>query len=100
MDEFNSSEKNSEAKSTGPVIGSVIIILVLIIGALYFWGAKLNKEQNQTPGELMEAYDPTLTELEGQNSSDDMESIRSDLEASQFDDIDAELDAESKNYTE
>lgn len=29
----------------GPVVGAVIIILVLALGALYFWGAQLNKEK-------------------------------------------------------
>ena len=34
--------KNS---SWGAVIGIVIILLVLIVGALYFWGAKLAEEE-------------------------------------------------------
>jgi len=39
-------------KSVGPLIGIIIILVLLIVGAFYFWGARLNKEaslQNQAP---------------------------------------------------
>lgn len=32
----------------GAIIGTVIIIVLLVFGALYFWGAQLNR----TPGTL------------------------------------------------
>lgn len=38
-------EKKS-AQPVGPLVGIVIIMLLLIVGALYFWGEQLNK---QTP---------------------------------------------------
>jgi hypothetical protein len=33
--------------STGAIVGIVIIITVLIIGALYFWGAHLNTQSTE-----------------------------------------------------
>lgn len=34
----------------GPVVGIVIVVFLLIIGALYFWGAALNaREQEPLP---------------------------------------------------
>lgn len=33
--------------SAGPIFGIVIIIFLLIIGALYFWGAHLNAQNNR-----------------------------------------------------
>jgi hypothetical protein len=36
-------EKNG---SWGALAGSIVIILVLIVGALYFWGAKLAEEES------------------------------------------------------
>lgn len=39
-------------KSVGPVIGTIIILIILIMGALYFLSVRLNKEgtaQNQIP---------------------------------------------------
>ena len=35
--------------SAGPIIGIIIIIALLILGALYFWGAHLNQQQNPPP---------------------------------------------------
>jgi hypothetical protein len=40
-------EKPTEG-SVGPAIGVIIIIAVLVIGALYFWGSRLNKEPEQS----------------------------------------------------
>ncbi len=31
----------------GPMIGTTIIVILLIVGGLYFWGARLNKERSQ-----------------------------------------------------
>jgi hypothetical protein len=33
----------------GGTVGIIIIVLLLIFGALYFWGAHLNNQANQTP---------------------------------------------------
>ncbi len=28
----------------GPIIGAIIIVILLVFGALYFWGQKLNRQ--------------------------------------------------------
>ena len=33
----------------GPVIGIIIIVILLIFGALYFWGAQLNRTPDTLP---------------------------------------------------
>ncbi|OGG67103.1 hypothetical protein A3C21_04485 [Candidatus Kaiserbacteria bacterium RIFCSPHIGHO2_02_FULL_59_21] len=33
----------------GPTVGIVIILILLGFGALYFWGASMNREQEQLP---------------------------------------------------
>lgn len=35
----------------GPVVGIIIIVILLVIGALYFWGAHLNAQdpEDQLP---------------------------------------------------
>jgi len=36
----------------GPIVGTIIVVLLLIAGGLYFWGARINREgtaQNQIP---------------------------------------------------
>ena len=83
--------QNSENKPAGPVIGVVIIILILIVGALYFWGAQLNKEANQTPDDILNAEDQTLNQLQTQSTSTEISDINADLNATDLNNLDADL---------
>jgi hypothetical protein len=38
-----------KAEPIGPVVGIIIIILVLALGGLYFWGRELNKQHTEEP---------------------------------------------------
>lgn len=40
-------QKSTPAKPAGPTVGIVIILIVIIFGALYFWGDVLNRSQQQ-----------------------------------------------------
>jgi len=51
-------------KSAGPVVGIIIIIVVLVIGALYFWGDQLNKQTPQTQEIPIGALDQATTSLQ------------------------------------
>lgn len=31
-------------EGSGPIIGAIIIVILLVFGALYFWGQKLNRQ--------------------------------------------------------
>lgn len=33
----------------GPIVGVIIIVIVLALGGLYFWGAQLNRETEPLP---------------------------------------------------
>ena len=41
----------AQKNSIGPIVGAVIIVALLILGALYFWGAHLNAQdpEDQLP---------------------------------------------------
>ena len=55
------SDKTNKS-SAGPVFGIIIIVVLLAIGGLYFWGAHLNAQNNpnnQVP--LIPAGDSTTT---------------------------------------
>lgn len=87
MDEQNQTPpvtQPAKQKSIGPVIGTVIIVIVLIIGALYFWGAKLNRDAS--PQELEETMQPLST-------SDSVDAIGADLSATAIDSIESELNS-------
>jgi len=40
---------HKEKSSFGPTVGIVIILVLLGFGALYFWGASMNREQTPLP---------------------------------------------------
>lgn len=81
----------AETGTVGPVVASIIIIIVLLIAGLYLWGSRLNNaDMNPTEDEMVE-------ELETTSDSDEIEAIEADLEATDFDDLDEgtnEVDAE------
>lgn len=76
-----------EKKPVGPVAGIIIVILLMIAGGLYFWGAAINAKNgadtntpplilgNDVPGSDTEAG------LPAQSSSDELSSIETDLNA-------------------
>ena len=73
--------------SVGPVIGTIIILAVIVLGGLYFWGQR-SQERAMTEVEL----ETTLEEIENQNSSDSPADIEADLRATEIENIDAELE--------
>ena len=72
-----------EEKAIGPAIGVIIIILVLILGGLYFWGERMNKNTVMQNPQIEETASPDaqMMELQQQSSSDDINSIDADLKA-------------------
>ncbi len=77
----------------GPIIGSVIVVILLILGGLYFIGKRIG--ENETPAPLpqviLDTPDSALEALGEQNTSDEINSIQSDLDATPIDELDAEL---------
>jgi len=76
-------------KSAGPVIGIIIIVLVLVFGGLYFWGKRVTQEP--TPEAIMNMPDSQLETLGTQNTSDEVTAIEEDLNATDLENLDAEL---------
>lgn len=46
MDNQNTPQKDS---GIGPIIGSIIIIILIILGGLYFWGYVIDKQKPDLP---------------------------------------------------
>jgi len=82
-------EDQPEERSIGGLIGIIIIVAILVIGGLYFWGKQINDAQ--TAQEILDQPDPQTESLEAQGSSDDIESIENDLEATELENLDKEL---------
>jgi len=62
--------QKEEKGSMGPLIGSIIVIVILVIGAIYFWGGTLNKQEGAPVDEQPAA---------ALSSSDDIGSLEQDL---------------------
>ncbi len=87
MDQANQMPlRETPRNSSGPLIGIVIIVIVLVIGALYFWGASLNKKTTPSP----ETIDVPLS------VSDELGDISADLDATVISGIDADIGAIEK----
>jgi hypothetical protein len=70
----NQSSVPAPKKSYGAAIGIVVIILVLIVGALYFWGEKMSATDEAAVTTEAQTETPV-------SSSDDASSIEADLKA-------------------
>ncbi len=55
-------EQPQQKTAAGPIVGIVIIVALLIIGALYFWGAHLNAVNPENNLPLILGNDSTQTQ--------------------------------------
>ena len=97
-----------EHSGMGPIAGAIIVIILLVAGGLYFYGAKLNKEAAMNDsyipsdammedGTMMESESDAMVGLPSQSSSDDAAAIESDFNAMNLDSMESSNDAELNN---
>ena len=83
-----------EKSSAGPIVGTIIVIVLLALGALYFWGARLNRE---TPDELpFIPGDDSAAEswVPPSSNSDEAAAIEAELEATNMSEFEQQMDAD------
>jgi hypothetical protein len=76
----NEQPKKQEG-AVGPIIGSIIIIALIVLGGLYYWGSIINSNQKNEDVKAEETI-PALSE------SDEIIDIEEDLEATNLNEID------------
>ena len=76
-----------EGGKAGPIIGIVIIIVVLLLGVLYFWGEKTAQLSQPVPDQALTQPDQTDPEV----IEDDFASMEAELE-DDFASMEAELE--------
>ncbi len=82
-----------EKKGVGALIGVVIIVIILIIGALYFWQQKINKEIDEARN-LAEENSKVQTVLSPQINDTDLMSDNLDLsKTDEIADLEADLNS-------
>ena len=76
----------------GPMIGIVIIIVLLILGGLYYWGEKgmRSDDAGLSADEVLNQEDSVTASLEVQSDSTSLSSIEADLNATDLEGIDSE----------
>jgi len=76
--------------SAGLIIGVIVILAIIILGGLYFWG---QREGNDTTINDATITDEALESINTQSELDDTASIEADLDATDIENLDAELNA-------
>ncbi len=90
-----------EKSSIGSIIGTIIIIAVIILAGLYFWGKRIEESKakekllqeaaQQTP----QNTEPTeAMKIKAVSGSDDLNSIEADLNNTKLDGLDSELNVQ------
>ena len=94
---LNTEQKGPKGKSNGAMIGTIIIILILIIGGIYLLGriygekieenetTQINNIENETY--YLEGYENS----DSLSESDDLESIEADLQSQSDMEFDTEI---------
>ncbi len=81
-------------KSVGPTVGLVIVLILIILGGIYFW----MKQSDYKETAWTETNKDTDTQaFEQQSSSDEISSIEADLDSTDFNNLDqgySEINAE------
>ncbi len=73
------------SSSIGPLIGIVIVIAIIVLGGMYFWGQRVEQTGNAVEG------DTATQSLQNQGTSDDLAAIETDVSSTQLDSLDSEL---------
>ncbi|HRH26558.1 MAG TPA: hypothetical protein PLZ99_00150 [Parcubacteria group bacterium] len=91
--------------SIGGILGTILVIAIIILGGLYFWGkrideAKLRQENAAQQAVFENSQNTTIQEvseadkIKSVGNSDDVSSLEAELNATNLNGLGAELDAE------
>jgi len=89
-------EPQQNQSGIGSIIGTILIIAIIILGGLYFWGKRIEESKaiqdlvtDTTPTESVQANE--AASIKSVSSSDDLDSIQADLNATKLDNLSAEV---------
>jgi FtsZ-interacting cell division protein ZipA len=84
----------------GSTVGTIIIIALIVLGGLYFWGKRLEESKNlqqvttedtQTTAPQLSAEEQENNLIKNTNPSDELNSIEADLNGTNLDNLAPEL---------
>ncbi len=71
----------------GPVVGLIVILVIIIVGGVYFWGQRVRTVTNEATQNSQQ--DAQTESLNTQGFTDETTSIESDLNITNFSNIDS-----------
>ena len=87
----------------GSIIGAIIIIALIVLGGLYFWGKRIEESKNtqemtsdNTQPSTQDASAQEAAAIKSMSSSDDLNSIEADLKNTQTTNLDSELNVQAQ----
>lgn len=81
-----------EQQGAGPLIGIIIIVLILVLGGIYYAGkTEAPEAEGPSAADILDESDPLSEELQDVGTSDEIADIESDLLDTNLQNIDAEL---------
>ena len=84
-----------EKTSVGPLVGTGIVLVVLILGGLFLWNNKLQQDMNNAPPFIL-GDDNAATGLPPTSNSDAVADIESDISATNLDTVEANVESDMK----
>lgn len=88
MEPNNSNMNVNGEGSIGPVIALIIILAVIVLGGLYFWGQRTSNNTTDVYGNPISTSTPAAV-----STSDTSASINVDLKATDLNSLDNQLNA-------
>ena len=93
---MDSNNMNKEG-SAGPIIGTIIILAVVVLGGLYFWGQRNVTPTTDIYGNPVSPANSTTTvnttTIDTQSNSDNPTSIQNDLKSTNTDSLGSQINA-------
>ncbi|PIP86459.1 hypothetical protein COV42_01565 [Candidatus Campbellbacteria bacterium CG11_big_fil_rev_8_21_14_0_20_44_21] len=85
--------RDEKGAGVGPIAGAIIVIIIIVLGGLYFIGKRAGEiDTTEGVSEEVAPEDAAVLELEKQDNSDELEAIESDLEATNLENLDEEIE--------
>lgn len=79
----------------GPIVGTIIIIILLILGALYFWGVKAQKNAEVLPFIPQEMTEGTTVQgNQDLSTADDVSSLEKDTDDAYMAQLETDIEAD------
>ena len=86
---------NADKSAFGPIAGIAIIVIVLIVGGVYLWMTATDQDVDESQLPVIQSggeAEAIVNQLNTQGTSDEIADIEADLNTTELENLDSELD--------